>query len=117
MRAFEEYQAEVSKKTDDIDMLKCAVLIARHAYPDLEEAQCHEAVDALASEVQALLPQGQRYPLKVIKAINKVLYKTHGYHGNTADYYTPDNSCINKASDGPLRRALLRLPVFPSLSL
>eukprot|EP00775_Hariotina_reticulata_P007886 gene7886-8082_t len=55
-----------------------------------------QQLNQLAAEVTAGLPEGSRYPLRVIKEINKVLYQVHGFEGNTEDYYHPDNSCINR---------------------
>lgn len=98
VRAYEDYRTLLSGRPEDVDLFRAALLIAKHAYPDLDEAQCAAQLDALAVEASALLPEGEWYPLRVLRAINTVLYERHGFAGNTADYYSRDNSCINKAS-------------------
>jgi regulator of sirC expression with transglutaminase-like and TPR domain len=55
-----------------------------------------QQLNELAAEVEAGLPEGVRYPLRVIKEINRVLYQVHGFKGNSEDYYAPDNNCINR---------------------
>lgn len=47
----------------------------QHAYPDLEADTVRQQLDELAAEVEAGLPAGVRYPLRVIKEINRVLYQ------------------------------------------
>jgi Transglutaminase-like superfamily len=81
---------------NDIPLLDAALLIARHAHPELDAAAAHATLDALAADVMDVLPPDARqYPLRVVRAINEVLYTRHGFKGNTEDYYNPDNSCIN----------------------
>ena len=81
--------------SNDIPVLKAALLVARHAYPDLDESAVIQQIDQWAAEVEAGLPE-TRYPMRVLQEVNKVLYKQHGFRGNDKDYYNRDNSCLNK---------------------
>lgn len=94
-----DVSGKIAADKDEIDVLAAAVLIAQHAYPDLEADSVRQQLDELAAEVEAGLPAGVRYPLRVIKEINRVLYQVHGFTGNSEDYYAPDNSCINRVLD------------------
>jgi regulator of sirC expression with transglutaminase-like and TPR domain len=49
----------------------------------------------MAADIQKRLPT-QRYPLRVIQAINQYLYEDLGFRGNSADYYDPRNSFLNE---------------------
>lgn len=50
----------------------------QHAYPDLDPGSVRQQLDDLAAEVEAGLPEGVRYPLRVIQEINRVLYQVGG---------------------------------------
>lgn len=47
----------------------------QHKYPDLDPVNVKQQLDDLAAEVEAGLPAGSRYPLRVMKEINRVLYQ------------------------------------------
>jgi regulator of sirC expression with transglutaminase-like and TPR domain len=67
-------------------VLDAVLLVAKHAHPELDVAVVKQQLDDLAAQVEAGLPAGVRYPLRVIKEINKVLYEVQGFSGNTEDY-------------------------------
>jgi len=97
---------------DDLDVLRCALWIAQHRNADLDVELCIRQMDELAKELEEYMPpQEERYPLRVIGAINKFVYEVKGIKGNTLDYYDPDNSCIDKVLAGgpgiPITIALL----------
>jgi regulator of sirC expression with transglutaminase-like and TPR domain len=107
--------------SNDVPVLRAALLVARHAYPDLDESAVTQQLDQWAAEVEAGLPE-TRYPMRVLQEINKVLYKHHAFQGNDKDYYNRDNSCLNKVIEtrtGKARRRKLsdhyRLPPIKSL--
>ncbi|KAG2482139.1 hypothetical protein HYH03_018898 [Edaphochlamys debaryana] len=79
-------------------LLRGALLISRHRYPDLDADAVLRLLDDMAARVEALLPAqpSERYPLRVVAAINRVMYHDFGFRGNQEDYYSADNSCINK---------------------
>lgn len=79
------------------DLLTGAALIAQHRYPLLDfEEDIFDIIDDLAEQVKPLLPEN-RYPLSTLKAVSRWLYRESPspFHGNVANYYDPDNSCIN----------------------
>jgi regulator of sirC expression with transglutaminase-like and TPR domain len=95
---WDNFQQEVSQKDEDIDLLKAALFLAQAEYVDLELSIYINLLDRIAESIAKTLPE-TRYPLKVIKAINKYLFEELGFYGNTEDYYNPKNSYINEVLD------------------
>ena len=73
LQSLEAYRTELSKPDEEVQLLQCAIHIARHAYPDLQPQEVYRQIDEIAARVEAVLPPlGSRYPLRVIKCINQV---------------------------------------------
>jgi hypothetical protein len=86
-----------------IDLLHCAVLIARHAYPTADLVQIRAAVadlGARAAAVAAAASSGSSSSGSRVRtlaaAVSHVLYDVEGYQGAVDDYYSPDSQCINR---------------------
>ncbi|OAB57675.1 hypothetical protein AY600_07025 [Phormidium willei BDU 130791] len=77
-----------------IDLGKAALCIALEEYPELDIDHYCQRLDHHAAEVAKNLPQ-ERYPLRVINALNEYLFETLKFRGNTDDYYDPKNSFLN----------------------
>jgi len=60
---------------------RCVCAVLQHAYPDLDAGAVRSQLDDLAAEVEGGLPQGARYPLRVLREINRVLYEVRGEQG------------------------------------
>ncbi len=87
-------QAEVDCPDDQIDLARAALWIAQEEYPDLDTSAYLKQLDTMAEELRDRLP-AERYPLKVIQAINRYLFEELGFSGNDTDYYDPRNSFLN----------------------
>lgn len=96
------------------DLAEAALCIAQEEYPDLEIETYLAALDTIAGEIRARLPD-VTYPLRVIQAINGYLFDELGYTGNQQDYYDPCNSFLNDVIDRrtgiPLTLSLVYLEV------
>ncbi len=79
-----------------INLAAAALYIAQEEYPQLDVASYLTTLDRMAEQVQ--LPS-DRYPLKIIQAINRYLYEDLGFCGNSQDYYDPCNSFLNDVLD------------------
>jgi hypothetical protein len=83
-----------------IDLLHCAVLIARHAYPTADLEQIRAAVADLgvrAAAVAAVSSSSSGSRVRALAAaVSHVLYDEEGYQGSVDDYYSPDSQCINR---------------------
>lgn len=53
----------------------------------------------MAVRAGARLPRESTHPLKIIEALNRFLFKEHGFTGNAENYYDPRNSYLNDVMD------------------
>jgi regulator of sirC expression with transglutaminase-like and TPR domain len=79
-----------------INLAAAALYIAQEEYPQLDVGNYLTTLDRLAEQVP--LPR-DRYPLKIIQAINRYLYEDLGFGGNSQNYYDPCNSFLNDVLD------------------
>ncbi|KAK3269915.1 hypothetical protein CYMTET_21663 [Cymbomonas tetramitiformis] len=99
-RGLDAFSEEMQKADEDIDLAKCALLIAQHRYPEMDVEDYLRKLDMMAEELLELLPSpDERYPLRVIRIINSYLYDDGKFSGNGDDYYGADNSCLNRVLD------------------
>ncbi|MBW4551156.1 MAG: transglutaminase-like domain-containing protein [Aphanocapsa sp. GSE-SYN-MK-11-07L] len=101
---------------DVINLAEAALYIAQEEYPQLEVASYLTMLDQMAAQVQ--LPS-DRYPLKIIQAINRLLYEELGFSGNSQDYYDPRNSflndVLNRRTGIPITLSLIYLEIAQRL--
>lgn len=80
---------------DQEDLLTALIWIARIRYPDLDESELRNRLESLRIEIWMEMNPCMT-ALEKVRVINHVLFKIHGYRGNTANYNDPQNSCLNK---------------------
>ncbi|MBD1852153.1 SirB1 family protein [Leptolyngbya sp. FACHB-711] len=107
--ARQRFYQEIHQPDEEINLARAALYLAQEEYPDLDVEEYLNALDTMASEIAERQPQ-EAYPLRTIKTINQYLYEDLKFHGNTDDYYDPDNSYLNQVID---RRA--GIPITLSL--
>ena len=81
-----------------INLVEGALLIARAAYPRLEEHQYMDRLDQIASRVKQGMA-AEINPAEKIMRINHVLSEEEKFQGNRDNYYDPDNSFLNRVFD------------------
>ncbi|HEY6768258.1 MAG TPA: transglutaminase-like domain-containing protein [Candidatus Sulfotelmatobacter sp.] len=86
-----------SRKDDEIDLTRAALLISRTRYPDLDIEAYAARIDNLARRVAGLTPNHDGK--ETISALNYVLFGELGLRGNREDYYDPRNSFLNDVLD------------------
>lgn len=95
LQALEDFRGHMLRADADVDLLECALLIAKHAHPNLDEVQCRQDIEKLSDDVWEALPPDPA-PLRIAQAINSTLYSKNGFRGaDPQHYYNPDNSCMN----------------------
>ncbi len=113
-QARQSFYQEINQPDEQIDLAKAALYIAQEEYPNLDPEEYINALDTMAAELQDRLP-GQRYPLRIIQAINSYLYDDLGFTGNVTDYYDPRNSFFNQVIERrigiPITLSLIYLEV------
>ena len=76
------------------DLLAGVILIARYQYPDLDENKIREQLNRIKREAYIELEKAQN-PLEKVQALNRVLFDSYGFNGNTSNFHAPQNSFIN----------------------
>ncbi len=80
---------------EDIDIEKAALVLAFWNDWEIDIPVLLEELDSLASSVETDMPHSG-HPLAFIDHMSHFLFHNAGFHGNTTDYYHPDNSFINR---------------------
>ncbi|MCC7264659.1 MAG: transglutaminase family protein [Candidatus Latescibacteria bacterium] len=103
-----------------IDLVRCALFIARDAYPDLDVEGYVARVGAMAAE---LLPRCvDQTDLERVHLLNRYLFEEQGFRGSAQEpYYDPRNSYLNEVLERrlgiPITLALVYLAVGRQLGL
>ncbi|MGB3534749.1 MAG: transglutaminase-like domain-containing protein [Microcoleaceae cyanobacterium] len=94
-QAKQNFYQQINQSDSQIDLALSALYIAQNQFNEINPQQYIHALDAIAAEIKARLPQS-RYPLKIIQTINKYLFQELGFIGNYENYYDPLNSYLNQ---------------------
>jgi regulator of sirC expression with transglutaminase-like and TPR domain len=82
-----------------IDLAEGCLLIAAHAYPDLDPAPVLAELDRLAARVIAATESvgspATTDEASRLSALHRVLYDEAGFNGDRLDYYDPRNALLN----------------------
>lgn len=76
------------------DLLEGALIVSRYQYPNLVEDDVHRKIQAIRKDIWLEISDHQTAYEKV-RIFNKVFFGKHGFSGNSKDYHSPLNSCIN----------------------
>ena len=112
---------QLSSLSDDrINLAHGALLIAKAAYPDLDESFYLARLDRLASDVKGDMTADMD-AAAIIARINHILFDKEKFRGNRENYYDPDNSFLNRVLDRrtgiPITLCLIYIEVAGRLGL
>ena len=95
---YREFRQAVDRGEDQIDLGRAALTIALPDYPDLDMVAYLGRIEQLAIEVTR---RGDRSGdiHDSVAALNHVLFRQHGFHGNSDQYYDPKNSFLNEVME------------------
>jgi len=85
----------LARRPSRIELDRAALEIARIEYPDFDAGPYLGQLDDFAAAIAERaedLSDGEKF----IRATNEYLFGELGFEGNDADYYNPDNSCLNR---------------------
>ncbi len=83
---------------EPVDLERGAFLIARYAYPDLDEIEYQRELDTMAGTVRERI--GRRASgEETVKTLGRYLFTELGFRGNTKNYYDADNNYLNRVID------------------
>lgn len=110
----------VRRPGEDIYLDLAALYLAGEEYPELDVTSNLAHLDAFATQVSARVTYGAE-PATVARAISGYLFHEVGFHGNSVEYYSPDNSFLNRVLETrtgiPITLSLLFLEVARRLGL
>ncbi len=80
--------------SDEKDLLKGAITIARYQYPGLDETKIYKDIQKISQDVWLEISQ-KNTALEKVRIMNKMFFGTHKFKGNSKNFHAPTNSCIN----------------------
>ena len=115
-----EFLQMASLPDEQIDLARGALLIAKTAYPDLDEAFYLERLNRLSAGLMNSITDTKSALDKITK-INRLLFDREKLLGNRENYYDPDNSFLNRVMDRklgiPITLSLIYVEVAGRLGL
>ena len=118
--ALEALKQAVSGDEPAIDLGLAALIIAADHYPRLDIDACMRQFDSMADEARKRIGRARK-PERVIAALNAYLFDELGFRGNEEDYYSPDNSFLNKVLEArsglPITLSIIYVAVAQRLGL
>jgi regulator of sirC expression with transglutaminase-like and TPR domain len=105
---------------DRIDLARGALLIAKAAYPELDDSFYLGRLNRMAAGLMNQIP-AKMDALDIITRINHILFDEEKLRGNRENYYDPDNSFLNRVIDRrigiPISLSLIYIEVAGRLGL
>ena len=108
---------------EQIDLEHAAFLVARIGYPDVDVVEYQQELDELADRIRYEIRQFnlERNGRQIVQRVNRVLFGEEGFCGNSAEYYDPDNSYLNRVLERrtgiPVSLSLIYLLISRRLGL
>lgn len=90
-----QFQSLASRDDASFKLEDGILTIACIEYPDLDVAAFRGELDSIATTIHERI-QGLTQPHEIIRAVNHHLFEELKFSGNSADYYNPDNSYMNR---------------------
>jgi regulator of sirC expression with transglutaminase-like and TPR domain len=102
------------------DLLEGAYIIARYQYPDLEMGEILTPLEKIKHDAWLEINENLT-ALEKVRILNHVIYDVHNFSGNTANYYSPQNSYLNQVilskKGNPISLAIIYAVVAQKLGL
>jgi len=89
------FTEQVQKPEEDIQLDRAALYLAGEEYPSLDVTAFLAQLDAFATRV-FLQVNDKSSPSDMARAIAVHLFTDVGFRGNSGEYYSPDNSFLNR---------------------
>ena len=91
----EQFQSLAARDGPSFQLEDGVLTIARIEYPDLDLGAFRGELDAIASVLRERIRELSE-PQEIIRCVNQHLFEELKFSGNSADYYNPDNSYMNR---------------------
>ena len=110
----------VRKPDEDFELDRAALYLAGEEYPEIDVTADLAQLDAFAAQVSQRVTY-EAAPADVARAVAGYLFDELGFHGNSGQYYSPENSFLNRVLETrtgiPITLSLLFLEVARRLGL
>src|SRR3972149_3835740 len=110
----------VSRKEEEIELARSALLFAKEEYPGLDVGKYLQKLELMAEEIKSRIGNNTD-PHFLISEINRYLFTEEGFRGNEDDYYDPRNSFLNDVLDRktgiPITLSVLYIEIASRLGL
>jgi len=102
------------------NLIEGAYWVARVQYPDLDIKQVKQTVNKLRQDVWLEL-NDHMTALEQVRIVNHILFQVHNFHGNSGNFYAPQNSYINDVlqsqKGNPVLLSILYIHIAQELNL
>lgn len=107
-------------KSSQKDLLTGALIVSRYQYPNFDEEKVRAKIQEIRKDIWLEISSHQTAYEKV-RVFNKIFYGKYHFSGNSKDYHSPLNSCINTVLDtkkgNPLSLCILYSVIAQSLDM
>jgi serine protease Do len=94
----EDLHQELSKPDEESNLLRCALLLAKHDNPELDIESYQKDFERMAEELCSA-PEIHQDLENSIDRINRYLFLENGFHGSRQDFGNRSNSYLNEVLD------------------
>jgi regulator of sirC expression with transglutaminase-like and TPR domain len=92
--AYDLFAAQMQTLEETDALVRAAVAVSMHELPAGSVDRVEQSIADLAAEIRGRVKTGSRSAL--IAQLHHVLFDEYGFHGDTEDYYSPENSCLSR---------------------
>jgi regulator of sirC expression with transglutaminase-like and TPR domain len=108
------------KKTEELDLIEGAIIVAKYQYPDLDDKKITEFISRITQDTWLELNDNLT-ALEQVNVLNRIIFDVHGFHGNTKNINSPKNSYINNVIESkkgnPITLGIIYLAVCQKLNI
>jgi regulator of sirC expression with transglutaminase-like and TPR domain len=108
------------KKTEELDLIEGAIIVAKYQYPDLDDKKITEFISKITQDTWLELNDNLT-ALEQVNVLNRIIFDVHGFHGNTKNINSPKNSYINNVIESkkgnPITLGIIYLAVCQKLNI
>lgn len=120
VRADNQFLGFCLQHGEDLDLEQGAWLLARTQFPEINVEAYRAVLDGFADELRERVSTANRSSSLLLR-VNEHLFRRLRFHGNSENYYDPDNSYLNRVLDrrtgNPIALCLFYLLVARRLHL
>jgi serine protease Do len=111
---------ELAKSEEEVNLLRCALLLARYDNPEVDVPRYLQVLERLAADVRDD-PALTGSPDEAVARLNEFLFEENGFHGSRSDYSSRSNSYVNEVLEDreglPITLSVVYLELARALGL